>query len=294
MTSKFKRTLVDFSSYIWGIIVFVFLLVVTLGLYKSNYVTLKTDVDLLTLTGIPLFVITILCLAKSYRVQAAALVRSHISEFISNQELYSAFYELIYAYEDDIWIKVEKALPSNLNRKERNKTPEMKAASWRALESINGSKAEGKRYFDPDFFGSLGIRMVNGFRQVAVHCKNNGMYTARRWSPCEFPENHFFQGSIEEQRLDAVLHYFDMLAYNQQRNLISAEDISGVSGYHLAVIGSRDIINYYLDQIKNNWEYLPYKKRISAEEPFDNLRKLLADVKRINEKKFRENKVEEK
>ena len=37
--------------------------------------------------------------------------------------------------------------------------------------------------------GSLGIRMVNGFRQVAVHCKNNGMYTARRWSPCEFPEN---------------------------------------------------------------------------------------------------------
>ena len=142
--------------------------------------------------------------------------------------------------------------------------------------------------------GSLGIRMVNGFRQVAVHCKNNGMYTARRWSPCEFPENHFFQGSIEEQRLDAVLHYFDMLAYNQQRNLISAEDISGVSGYHLAVIGSRDIINYYLDQIKNNWEYLPYKKRISAEEPFDNLRKLLADVKRINEKKFRENKVEEK
>ncbi len=32
--------------------------------------------------------------------------------------------------------------------------------------------------------------MVNGFRQVAVHCKNNGMYVARRWSPCEFPENH--------------------------------------------------------------------------------------------------------
>jgi hypothetical protein len=31
--------------------------------------------------------------------------------------------------------------------------------------------------------------MVNGFRQVAVHCKNNGMYVARRWSPCEFPEN---------------------------------------------------------------------------------------------------------
>jgi len=37
--------------------------------------------------------------------------------------------------------------------------------------------------------GSLGIRMVNGFRQVAVHCKNNGIYVARRWSPCEFPEN---------------------------------------------------------------------------------------------------------
>ncbi len=41
----------------------------------------------------------------------------------------------------------------------------------------------------PENQGSLGIRMVNGFRQVAVHCKNNGIYVARRWSPCEFPEN---------------------------------------------------------------------------------------------------------
>ena len=36
-------------------------------------------------------------------------------------------------------------------------------------------------------FGSFGIRMVNGFRQVAIHFKNNGMCVIRRLSACEFP-----------------------------------------------------------------------------------------------------------
>jgi len=38
--------------------------------------------------------------------------------------------------------------------------------------------------------------MVNGFRQVAVHYTSNGMYVARRWSPCEFPENLFYPKSV--------------------------------------------------------------------------------------------------
>ena len=41
-------------------------------------------------------------------------------------------------------------------------------------------------------FGSLGIRMVNGFRKVSINCKNNGMSVASRWSPCEFPKNRCF------------------------------------------------------------------------------------------------------
>ena len=98
-----------------------------------------------------------------------------------------------------------------------------------------------------------------------------------------FYDPDFFQGSKEEQRLDAVLHYFDVLAYNYRKGLISLADISGVSGYHLAVIGSRDVVQYYLAQNKAYWDNLPYKTRVGAEPPFVSLGVLLAELKNYNE-----------
>jgi len=242
MSNRTKRFFIDLPPYLWGIVVFVSLLSAAIALHKLGIVTIKTDIDILAITGIPLFFVTVVGLAKRYRVQAAGLVRSHISEFLSNRDLYSAFHELIYSYDDKTWGEVEKLMPSDLDREEVNKTHEMREKSWEALQTINNNKETGVRIYDPDFF----------------------------------------QGSLEEQRLDAVLHYFDMLAYNQQRKLITVEDITGVSGYHLAVIGSRKVIKYYLDRNKEWWKNLPYEERVGAEEPFENLRNLLKEIKLKN------------
>lgn len=128
-----------------------------------------------------------------------------------------------------------------LNR-DAQKTPDTRKQSWQALATINDGRAEGSRYYDPDFF----------------------------------------QHSPEERRLDSVLHYFDMLAYNEDRKLISVEDITGVAGYHLAVIGSRAVVQYYLERNRVWWAHLPYHEAVGAEEPYHYLRALLSKIKTRN------------
>lgn len=229
-------------SYAWGLATFIILLIALVTADYFKIITLKREADLLAVAGIPLFIVTVIQLTYSHSIQTADLVRSHISEFISNQELYSAFHELIYAYKDDKWIEVKGLLPTTLSRDCEKKDDNMRNESWDALKNVNKDRPIGSRYYDPDFF----------------------------------------QNSIEEQRLDSVLHYFDMLAYNYRRKLISLKYITGVSGYHLAVLGSRDVVKYYLDQTKKFWDFLPYKKRVGAEPPYENLRILLAHIELHN------------
>ncbi len=231
-------------AYIWGLVVFALILVCVAIASAMDYIKLELKLDALAITAIPLFIVTIIELARTHRLQTAELVRSHISEFLSNDQLNGAFHELIYRYSDEIWRKVKSSLPGNVSRDDiKTRTPEKKQEVWKGLELLNAERALGTRFYDPDFF----------------------------------------QGSTEEQHLDAVLHYFDVLAYNYRRGLISLRDIRGVSGYHLAVIGSREVIQYYLAQNKAFWDNLPYKTRIGAEPPFENLRLLLAAIKRFNQ-----------
>lgn len=200
----------------------------------------------MAITGIPLFVITIVELINNQRVQTAGLVRSHISDFLSNPRLYGAFHELIYLYNDDVWKEVKKTVDKlHLDRDQENKTSDMREKAWEALDDINEGHSTGKRFYDPDFF----------------------------------------QGSLEEQRLDSVLHYFDMLAYNFNKGLITIDDITGVSGYHLAVIDSRKVIEYYFERNINFWKKLPYEKMVGAEPPYKNLRELLKLIRTRNKKR---------
>lgn len=244
MKRSLSSKLVDLSAHWWGLLAFAVILVVALILIQMGVVKPRGEVDIFAIAGIPLFIATIASLAKTYRVQAAGLVRSHISELLANTDLHMAFHELIYAYRDETWEAVKAALPTHLGRDVAPKTPEMRKQSWEALAALNEGRSEGFRYYDPDFF----------------------------------------QHSPEERRLDSVLHYFDMLAYNRERHLISVEDITGVAGYHLAVIGSRSVIRYYLARNRDWWEKLPYKQRVGAEEPYRHLRSLLEEIERRNKR----------
>ena len=231
------------KSYVLGLVMFILLLAVVTIAHWLSYIEFEPRINILAITGIPLFFVTILELVKTHELQTATLVRSHISDFLSNEELNSAFHYLIYGYSDDKWRKVKSVLPQDIDRDDAaSRTDENRIKVWSKLDSINVNRKLGLRFYDPDFF----------------------------------------QGSKEEQHLDAVLHYFDVLAYNYRKDLISLADISGVSGYHLAVIGSREVVTYYLKQTKDYWAKLPYNMRVGAEPPFVSLEKLLAALKDYN------------
>jgi hypothetical protein len=232
-------------AYAWGIALFVLLLAGEVILDRAGVINFKKEIDLFGIAGIPLFFVTIIELVRTHRLQAAELIRAHMSGFLTNDNLHGAFHDLIYQYSDDDWKLVKSKLPSSMER-DQPKTPEVRGAVWKALETINLGREEGSRLYDPDFF----------------------------------------QGSKEEKRLDAVLHFFDILAYNYRNRLISVKNIRGVAGYHLAVIGTREVISYLLRRNSEYWKRLPYQNRIGAEPPFENLRRLLAAVEHYNRKEL--------
>ena len=109
------------------------------------------------------------------------------------------------------------------------------------FESLNRSRQEGARLYHPDFF----------------------------------------QGSLEEQRLDALLGYFDVIGFYYCRGFLKMEDIAGTLGYYLAFIGRRQVLKRYFE-ICANPEYWSAESKLFATEPFGYLRRLLLDFEKYN------------
>jgi hypothetical protein len=222
-----------------GVVLFAFLMVAALLAKQYGFVTIKNEIDLFGLIGIPAFIITVLQLIRGHRIQASDLIRSHMSTFLANETLRTSFHDLIYSFSDDEWREAQK-LTKDFDPKIKATTT--LADAWNALDSLNSKREMGHRLYHPAFF----------------------------------------QGSEEEKRLDAVLHFFDVLAYSWRNKLVPADDIAGVAGYHLAVIDTREVSRFYLDINAAFWENLPFKKRIGAEPPFENLRLLLDAIRSLN------------
>ena len=228
-------------AYVWGLFLFLAILCVEILLDRNGTIKFKNEIDLFGIAGIPLFFVTIIELMRSHRIQAAELVRGHMSAFLMNAELYRTFHELIYDYSDADWERVKALLPKAIKINDQ-KTPAVVGRVWAAIDDLNHGREEGSRLYNPDFF----------------------------------------QGSLEEKRLDSVLHFFDILAYNYRNGLIPLNNITGVAGYHLAIINTREVTSYYLSRNKEFWNKLPYEKRMRAEAPYENLRQLLQALERRN------------
>jgi hypothetical protein len=92
-----------------------------------------------------------------------------------------------------------------------------------------------------------------------------------------------FQGSLEERRLDALLGYFDVIAYYYAKGFLRIEDIIGSIGYFLAVMQDRPVIKEYMRVNKEAWQSPEYRT-MGVTPPFSYLRRLLADVETYNRK----------
>src|SRR6185295_14980244 len=61
---------------------------------------LKKQVDIGILTTVPLFVLALLQLGRNHQIERSKAINEFLAKFLSNEEVYSAFYELIYCYHD--------------------------------------------------------------------------------------------------------------------------------------------------------------------------------------------------
>ena len=166
-----------------------------------------------------------------------------MAEFLINDKLYSAYQELIYNYSNSEWNK-----------------------AW-----IKTKKYEAKYEGNIDIPHEVRQSVWKAFNPEEILPVGS-----RRYHPM------FFQGSLEEQRLDRVLHYFDIIAYHWSRGVISIEDISGTIGYHLGIIRKRDVIQRYLKLNADRWDLLSD----TGEPPFTKLKALLDKLEKKQKKEL--------
>lgn len=91
-----------------------------------------------------------------------------------------------------------------------------------------------------------------------------------------------FQTSVEERRLDALLGYFDVIAYYYAKGYLRIADIAGSVGYFLAVMGARTVIRDYMKLNQEAWSSPEYNRRMGATPPFAYLNRLLDDIQSYN------------
>ena len=116
-----------------------------------------------------------------------------------------------------------------------------KAATPEERIKMQGGRTEGNRFYDPDHF----------------------------------------QGGEEERRLDALLGYFDIVGYHYWNGALEIRDIARLLGYHLTILGKRDVVVDYLNAVPNYWKKV--SGRTEAVGPFRYLTVLLQDFGKFNE-----------
>src|SRR5437016_1883008 len=95
-------------SYVFTTIVWIALCEVLVGIaFLFPRVSFDPKVGLSMFLGIPAFVIAITSMIRTQQIQRASYMRDFLTEFRRNNELYTAFYDLVYRYQDDIYERVQ-------------------------------------------------------------------------------------------------------------------------------------------------------------------------------------------
>jgi hypothetical protein len=194
-------------------------------------------VGIAAFTATPLFVITLLELARNLRLQRAAFIKDYVSQFFINPQLYQTFHELIYTYPNSLFERVDKI-------RQDQKLDVCDKPVFQPFQELQGDRSIGARLYHP----------------------------------------RLFQSSIEERRLDALLGYFDVIAYYYAKGFLRIEDIAGSVGYFLSVMGARNVISDYMKLNQEAWSSPDYNRSMGATPPFAYLNRLLEDIKHYNER----------
>jgi hypothetical protein len=128
-----------------------------LGIVSAFKLKPDVQVGITAYTATPLFVVTLMELARSIRLQRAAFIKDYISRFFTDKELYQTFHELIYSYPDSAFEKIEKIrADQQLDKAER--------PVFDAFTQMQGERQPGSRFYHPCLFqGSPEERKLDAF-----------------------------------------------------------------------------------------------------------------------------------
>lgn len=99
-----------------------------------------------------------------------------------------------------------------------------------------------------------------------------------------FYHPRYFQGSEEELKLDALLGFFDIIGYYQQRGFIDIEDVAFTIGFYVRAIGSNYAVNRYLYEITDRWRQdNAFRNAYGVVDPFAYLTLMIAEIERYDQ-----------
>ena len=130
---------------IWTIFaVLVTELFLTLLLFVPG-VEFNPKIGIAALTAIPLFVVTLMQLGRTLRLQRADFIRKYTSQFVTEGDLYSTFHDLVYNYSNKKYEEVKKVVEEE--SKKGTGRP-----GFDCLKGLQGGRGQGKRFYHPSFF----------------------------------------------------------------------------------------------------------------------------------------------
>ena len=132
---------------IWAILAMIVSDVAILLLFLSPNVEPDRKIGIGVFTTVPLFVLAILQLARTYRVQRAQYIKDFLMEFRRNKDLADAYYDLIYSYRDDLYDKIKA-----LAEKRKAKPSAAEKPVFDLFDNLQNGRSAGKRLYYPPFF----------------------------------------------------------------------------------------------------------------------------------------------
>lgn len=144
-----KTAKMDFlgKKYLLNAIILILLIeLILITLSLTPFVKTSFEINATLFTTIPLFILTIMQLAKTYRVQRAQYVKDFLMEFRRNKEISDSYYQLIYSYKDETYEKIKEIAKS------QEEPTSSEKPVFEIFKHLQGNRKVGERYYYPKFF----------------------------------------------------------------------------------------------------------------------------------------------
>lgn len=138
------------SYLFWTVLALLVAEGVLAGLFLIPNIEFDKKVGIGLFATVGAFIITIIQLIRTQQIQRAGYIKDFLTEFRRNNELYGAYYDLVYRYRDDIYEKIKQCADEYIKRNSKPSTDEKPV--FDCFDELQTNHEPGSRFFYPLFF----------------------------------------------------------------------------------------------------------------------------------------------